>query len=161
MNRDGEAMGDSLRQLNLSDNRNMEQLTALLSGEGLTRDANLDYCCGIFDEDERLIATGSCAGCTLRCLAVAAGHRGEGLLNRIVSHLNEVQLARGNSHLFVYTKTSSARFIASLGFYEITRVDGLVYDLGETIQLEKNKKHKRARKAMVDKDQMSLFDFVA
>lgn len=27
--------------------------------------------------------------------------------------------------------------------------------------LEKNKKHKRARKAMVDKDQMSLFDFVA
>lgn len=127
MNRDGEAMGDSLRQLNLSDNRDMEQLTALLSGEGLTRDANLDYCCGIFDEDERLIATGSCAGCTLRCLAVAAGHRGEGLLNRIVSRLNEVQLARGNSHLFVYTKTSSARFIASLGFYEITRVDGLVF----------------------------------
>lgn len=120
-------MGETLRQLYFSDARDMEQLSSLLRKEGLKRDGNLDYCCGIFDEAERLIATGSCAGSTLRCLAVDSEHQGQGLLNRIISHLNEVQFSRGNTHIFIYTKASSARFISSLGFYEIARVDGLVF----------------------------------
>ena len=51
-------------------------------------------------------------------------HQGEGLLNEIISHLMEVQMARGNLHLFLYTKVGSARFFGDLGFYEIARVDG-------------------------------------
>jgi [citrate (pro-3S)-lyase] ligase len=33
---------------------------------------------GLYDEDDMLVATGSCFGNTLRCLAVAADHQGEG-----------------------------------------------------------------------------------
>lgn len=33
-------------------------------------------------------------------------------------------MARGNLHLFLYTKVNSARFFGDLGFYEIARVDG-------------------------------------
>lgn len=100
------------------------QMGKLLAQSGLCKDGNLDYSCGIFDQEEALIATGSCFGNTLRCLAVSQDHQGEGLLNEILSHLIEVQMARGNSHLFLYTKPSSAKFMEDLGFREIARVPG-------------------------------------
>lgn len=102
--------------------RDQGQMDELLTAEGIRRDGNLDYSCGIFDEDDRLVATGSCYGPTLRCLAVDHRRQGEGLLNQIMEHLIQVQLERGNTHLFVYTKPSAARQIGDLGFYEIARV---------------------------------------
>ena len=114
----------ALTQVSLSDKRMLAQVDALLVENGITRDANLDYICAIVDEENRVIATGSCFGATLRCFAVSQQHQGEGLLNEVVSHLMEYQMARGYTHLFLYTKIKSAKFFQSLGFYEIARVDG-------------------------------------
>ena len=114
----------SISQIYPSDKRGLAQVDALLQKEGITRDGNLDYICAMRDEDGGVIATGSCFGPTLRCFAVSSDHQGEGLLNEIITHLMEVQFARGNTHLFLYTKTASAKFFESLGFYEIARVDG-------------------------------------
>ena len=113
-----------LSQIFPSDKYSLAQIDALLQREGITRDAHLDYICALRDGDDEIIATGSCFGATLRCFAVSSEHQGEGLLNEIISHLMQVQYARGNTHLFLYTKVTSARFFASLGFYEIARVDG-------------------------------------
>ena len=99
------------------------QVDELLLAEGIRRDANLDYTCAIYDEDMNIIATGSCFGNTLRCMAVSSAHQGEGLMNQIVSHLIQVQFERGNPHLFLYTKCSSAKFFRDLGFYEIVRIE--------------------------------------
>lgn len=117
-------MSNTLTEIPGSDRRGRLQVDALLEREGIRRDGNLDYTCGIFDDDWELIATGSCFGSTIRCLAVSGSHRGEGLLNQIVSHLVEVQLARGSTHLFLYTKPDSAQYLSDLGFYEIARVPG-------------------------------------
>ena len=114
----------SISQVYPSDRRALAQIDALLKQEGITRDGNLDYICAMLDENDNIIATGSCFGPTLRCFAVSREHQGEGLLNEIISHLMEVQYARGNTHLFLYTKVASAKFFGSLGFYEIARVDG-------------------------------------
>ena len=114
----------ALTQVSLSDKRMLAQVDALLEENGITRDANLDYICAMVDEENRVIATGSCFGATLRCFAVSQQHQGEGLLNEVVSHLMEYQMARGYTHLFLYTKIKSAKFFQSLGFYEIARVDG-------------------------------------
>ena len=114
----------AISQVYPSDKRSLAQIDVLLQKEGITRDGNLDYICGMEDENGRIIATGSCFGPTLRCFAVSAEHQGEGLLNKIISHLMEVQYARGNTHLFLYTKVKSAKFFGDLGFYEIARVDG-------------------------------------
>lgn len=114
----------ALTQVSLSDKRMLAQVDALLVENGITRDANLDYICDMVDEENRVIATGSCFGATLRCFAVSQQHQGEGLLNEVVSHLMEYQMARGYTHLFLYTKIKSAKFFQSLGFYEIARVDG-------------------------------------
>lgn len=96
------------------------EMEALLARQGLRRDALLDYSAGAF-AGGTLAAVGSCAGNTLRCLAVEGAYRGEGLLNRVVEHLVRVQYGRGNFHLFLYTKGASARFFEDLGFTEIAR----------------------------------------
>lgn len=118
----------SISQVYPTDKRTLAQIDALLQKEGIRRDGNLDYICAMFDEDYKVIGTGSCFGNTLRCFAVSSDHQGEGLLNQIITHLIEVQYARGNPHLFLYTKVKSAKFFRDLGFYEIARVeDTLVF----------------------------------
>ena len=118
----------TLSQVSLTDKSTLAQIDALLEQEGIRRDASLDYICALFDENYNVIGTGSCFGNTLRCFAVSHAHQGEGLLNQIITHLIEVQCARGNLHLFLYTKVQSARFFGDLGFYEIARVeDTLVF----------------------------------
>lgn len=108
--------------------RAQKQMDALLAAEGITRDRNLSYSAGIFDDDGQMIATGSIYENTLRCMAVSSAHRGEGLMADIVAHLVQVQMERGNTHLFLYTKCDSAKFFEPCGFYEIARVaDRLVF----------------------------------
>lgn len=116
----------TITQINPSDKYGNLLVDELLTAEGIRRDANLDYTCGMYDDEMNLIATGSCFGNTLRCMAVSHTHQGEGLMNSIVSHLIEVQFSRGNTHLFLYTKCDSARFFGDLGFYEIARINGQI-----------------------------------
>ena len=117
-------MAYTISQIYPNDQRTLSKVDALLKQEGIERDGNLDYIAAMFDEDYNVIATGSCFGNTLRCFAVSHTHQGEGLLNQIITHLIEAQYERGNLHLFLYTKTGSAKFFSDLGFYEIARVDG-------------------------------------
>ena len=114
----------SLGEISPRDLRTQAQMDELLRAEGIRRDKNLDYSCGVFDEDGTLIAAGSSFKNTLRCLAVSSAHRGEGLMNQVVSHLLEKQMERGNSHVFLYTKAKNDRIFRDLGFYEIARVEG-------------------------------------
>ncbi|OON86257.1 [citrate (pro-3S)-lyase] ligase [Oribacterium sp. C9] len=106
-----------------SDRYMMEQVENLLEREGIHLDKNLDYTAAMLDDDYNVIATGSCFGNTLRCMAVSSDHQGEALMNDIVSHLIEYQYSRGNYHLFMYTKCNTALFFNSLGFREIARME--------------------------------------
>lgn len=135
----------AISQIYPSDRRANTQINELLLAEGIRKDANLDYTCGMYDEEMNIIATGSCFGNTLRCMAVSSAHQGEGLMNQIVTHLISVQFERGNTHLFLYTKCNSAKFFGDLGFYEIARIDGQIVFMenrktGFTSYLEKLKK---------------------
>ncbi|MGT2743084.1 [citrate (pro-3S)-lyase] ligase [Streptococcus plurextorum] len=109
-----------------ADKATIAKVDALLSEEGIRRDANLDYTCAIYDDQGQVIATGSTFGNTLRCLAVSSKYQGEGLMNMIVSHLIDYQADQGHFHLFLYTKTCTAPFFADLGFKEIVRIENLV-----------------------------------
>ena len=107
-----------------SDTRRISAVEALLEAEGIRRDGHLDYTCAMFDDEGHAIATGSCFGNTLRCMAVSSAHQGEMLMNEIVTHLMEVEAERGCFRLFLYTKCSTTKFFGSLGFYEVARADG-------------------------------------
>ena len=110
-----------------SDQRSLAAVDALLAAEGIRRDPHLDYICALRDDDGTIIATGSAYRSTLRCFAVSDEHQGEGLLGTVLSHLMEHELMRGYASVSLYTKPKSAKFFGDLGFYEITRVDGLVF----------------------------------
>ncbi len=110
--------------VSLSDTRTLKKVEGLLVHEGIKRDKNLEHICVVYDSDYNVIATGSAFGNTLRCFAVSSQHRGENLLNLVISHLLEWEFLRGNKHVFLYTKPSASKFFQDLGFYEIARVDG-------------------------------------
>ena len=112
----------AITQVEPSERRMNRKVDQLLEAEGIRRDGNLDYTCAMLDDDWNVIATGSCFGNTLRCMAVSSDHQGEALMNDIVTHLMQVQAERGNYQLFLYTKCNSAVFFGSLGFYEIARI---------------------------------------
>lgn len=123
----------TLSKIYTSDHVTNQQVDMLLSQEGITRDKHLDYTCGVF-LDQQLVATGSCLGNTLRCLAVHRDYQGEGLMNILISHLIAFQYERDHLHLFVYTKRIAAKFFSDLGFFEIARVD-------ETLVFMENRKN--------------------
>ena len=50
-------MCETLTAISPLDKRRQAQVDALLEQEGVRRDGNLDYTCGIFDSGLRLIAT--------------------------------------------------------------------------------------------------------
>ncbi|WP_282920653.1 [citrate (pro-3S)-lyase] ligase [Ignavigranum ruoffiae] len=106
----------------------LKKVEDLLQNNGIKLDGNLDYICGIFDEDNELLATGSCFENTLRCVAVRNDLQGQGLLNQIVTHLLQIQQERGNFPVFVYTKVQTQAFFKDLGFFPIANVkDKLVF----------------------------------
>lgn len=120
-------MADTISQVRPDDLTALAQVDALLAQEGIRRDRNLDYTCAVYGGGD-IIATGSCFGSSLRCLAVSRNCQGTGLLNQVVTHLINVQHARGNVHLFLCTKPSAAPYFEDLGFYEIARAaDSLVF----------------------------------
>ena len=98
------------------DRRGREQAVRLLRAEGLQPDPRLDYLCGVFDGGGELLAVGGAFRGTLRCFAVAAEHRGEGLLDELLSHLVAVEAERGHTRLFLWTKPAAAAFFAGAGF---------------------------------------------
>ncbi|CAM4221134.1 [citrate [pro-3S]-lyase] ligase [Streptococcus penaeicida] len=109
-----------------SDKVNQDKVTQLLEDAGIKRDQNLDYTCGIFEDDGTLIATGSLFANTLRCFAICKRYSGAALLNVLVTHLISIQFERGNTHLFVYTKPETSKFFKDLGFYTIAEIPNLV-----------------------------------
>lgn len=109
-----------------SDKKAYQAIDDLLEQEGIRRDKNLDYTCAMYDENDEIIATGSCFANSLRCLAVSKKHQGEGLMNMVVTHLINEQFERGNPHIFLYTKCESAKFFQTLSFYEISRIENQI-----------------------------------
>jgi len=109
-----------------SDERMMKAVRELLSKEGLRQEKNPDLICAAIDEEGEVIATGALHGKTLRCMAVSIEHRGEGVLNSVVSFLVQEAFAKGLSHLFLCTKTDTSQFFCDIGFHEIASVPGKI-----------------------------------
>ncbi len=114
-----------LREIDLKDREEKEQMLSLLKHESLEIDPFIEYAVGIYD-GTKLIATGSYYKNTLRCLAVNKLYQGYGLMNQVVSHLQTVLFNQGIYHLFLYTKTGYAKIFSELGFYELARVENVV-----------------------------------
>jgi [citrate (pro-3S)-lyase] ligase len=114
-----------------NDYKKLKEIKKFLEKQNLRFDDNLEYTVALY-EDDKVIATGSFEGRTLKCIAVDDSYKGMGISNKIVSTLINEQYRRGNSQLFVYTKPKNYEMFKNLGFYKIAEV------CNEVILLENN-----------------------
>lgn len=114
-----------IRRIYLDDSKELEKLLTLLNNEGIKLDEAIEHTIGVYKGTE-LLATGSFYKNTLRCLAVSAEYQGLGLMNKVVTHLQQTLFERGYYHLFLYTKSQFGRLFKELGFFEIACVENLV-----------------------------------
>ncbi|MCF7953628.1 MAG: [citrate (pro-3S)-lyase] ligase [Spirochaetales bacterium] len=122
-----------LSHISVLDTHKTEEMKELLHEQGLQWEEDIDTSIGI-TERKTLAAVGSLAGRVIKCVAVRDAYQGEGLMNKLVSHLVMEAYYRGMDHLFVFTKPIYARQFRDQGFYPIEQVD-------DTVVLLENKKH--------------------
>ncbi|HEY8889862.1 MAG TPA: [citrate (pro-3S)-lyase] ligase [Clostridium sp.] len=135
------------KRIFLDDILERKKLELFLSSEGIKLDKNLEYTVGIYKANE-LIATGSFFKNTLRCLAVKLEYQCMGVLNTVVSHLENEQYVRGFTHIFLYTKCNYIRFFNNLGFYEVARVDDLLVFMENKLNAVRNYSLELAKKSI-------------
>ncbi len=90
-------------------------VTEFLAGLDLELEEDVELC-AIIEEDDRIVATGSLSGDILKCIGVLPDRDGEGLANRIVSHLVAAAASLKRFHLFVYTRPSNEYLFSRMGF---------------------------------------------
>lgn len=110
-------------ELNLNNPFRVQEVEQLLAKSNIQLDSHLDYTCGIYNESDELIATGSCFMNTIRCVAVDSKYHGEGLMSKLITHLLAIQYQRNHFHVFVYTKKCTAQQFEGLFFHKIAQTD--------------------------------------
>lgn len=87
--------------------------------------------CG-FNENNKIVATGSLQNNILKYLAVSSEYRGEGsLFNQMVSHLTQRLFLRGINHWLVFTKPMYRKSFSSTGFHVLAETNnGLLLEGG-------------------------------
>ncbi|MBQ1912762.1 MAG: triphosphoribosyl-dephospho-CoA synthase [Bacteroidales bacterium] len=91
------------------------QVERFLEANGLRMEA-LDAFFTVQGADGQILAGAGLQGDILKCVAVAAAYRSEGLLAPLVSHVISVAASRGILNLKVFTKPEHQAVFESLGF---------------------------------------------
>ncbi|KFI45055.1 [citrate (pro-3S)-lyase] ligase [Bifidobacterium bohemicum] len=118
-----------MRDMYLSDHLTMCRWQEFLESEGIHEFQAgevrpIEETVGLFDEDGRLIATGSLAGCVLKYIAVRREDLDHSaLFNRIVGELIARLADRGATHYFVFTKPMYVTAFEHIGFTKLAQVE--------------------------------------
>lgn len=114
--------GIQLRQVYLSSPRERIQVEDFLKARDLFLEKDVDYTVGLYDGD-KIVGTGSLSGRVLKCIAVDSNYQGQGLSNKMITHLINEEYYRGNTHLFVFTRPCNVNIFKDMGFNEIATID--------------------------------------
>ncbi|MDR2870584.1 MAG: [citrate (pro-3S)-lyase] ligase [Deferribacteraceae bacterium] len=102
--------------------RQIAKTKEFLSRLNLDWEENPDTTVNIYD-GAFLVATGSRHKNVLRCVGASCKYRGEGLATQVATELVKDALAKGYSHLFIYTKPENVQTFGELGFYLVAVTD--------------------------------------
>ena len=97
-----------------------ERLTAFLNANGLDYDEGISFACVLMD-GEKIAATGSLDGMTVKCVAVSPEYQGTDLTASLLTALTAKAFSRGETHLMLYTKPVNEAVFRGLGFYPVMR----------------------------------------
>lgn len=96
------------------------RLRAFLRDCGLDYDEGVSFSAALMEGD-RIVATASLDGQTIKCVAVAPEHRGEDLCARLLTELRREAFDRGVNHLLLFTKPENASLFRELGFHRVAQ----------------------------------------
>ena len=103
-----------------------------LAERDLLLDKDVEYTL-IFEDNDKIIGTGSVAGNVLKCMALDDNYQGMGLSNQIVSKLIEYQTEKGRTHLFIFTKPMYKNQMTDFGFKVVAEIEDKVILLDNNI----------------------------
>ncbi len=95
----------------------------LLTSRGLSVPGNEDLILGLYDENERLVGTGSLVGNVLQGMALAPDRAGEGLSAPLATELLRWGMERGITHFFLFTKPAEAALFTALAFTPVAATE--------------------------------------
>lgn len=96
--------------------RQRRRIEGFLQANGLRYD-DVDYYAALVDESsDEIVAGGGLKGGVIKCVAVADGHKGEAVANKIVSHLIAKANAAGHQCVKLFTKPQNRPLFESLSF---------------------------------------------
>lgn len=99
-----------------------EKLVAFLKEQDLTYDEGITYSVTIEDQG-KIIASGSCQGNILKCIAVAPNYQGQNLMGNLMTMLVECLVKNGITHYFGFTKPKNKKVFSGAGLYPIAETN--------------------------------------
>ncbi len=108
-----------------ADSAAAKAVDALLAAHQLTRDVGIErFVLGYLGG--RLVACAGLDGNIVKCVAVEPALRGESLALKLMTEVGHQAMARGQAHLFLYTKPENQELFEGCGFYLLATIPGLV-----------------------------------
>lgn len=101
----------------------LEQLRSFLKKEELDYDERITFTVELVDDEGEIIATGSCEGNVLKCIAVSPEHQGQNLLAPVMSNLFQHLADEGIFHYFGFTKPKNKTVFTHMGLYPVAETD--------------------------------------
>ncbi|MGG5415498.1 [citrate (pro-3S)-lyase] ligase [Edwardsiella tarda] len=112
-------------QVKRSEQKRIADITQFLRENGLNIDTSVEiFICAM--RDHKIIACGGIAGDIIKCVAISASARGEGLALTLATELVNLAYDLGRNNLFIYTKEENEEMFRQCGFATITRVPGIM-----------------------------------
>ena len=103
--------------------RTLEELRQFLARMDLRYDDGVEFTALLRDGEGQILATASLQGGVVKCVAVDPAQQGEGLTATVLTAVRREALARGQRHLFLYTKPGNLAQFAGLGFSAVAKTD--------------------------------------
>ena len=103
--------------------RTLEELRQFLAQMDLRYDDGVEFTALLRDGEGQILATASLQGGVVKCVAVDPAQQGEGLTATVLTAVRREALARGQRHLFLYTKPGNLAQFAGLGFSAVAKTD--------------------------------------
>lgn len=98
--------------------RERERLISFLKEQELDYDQMITYSV-ILEAEDKIVATGSCHGNVLKCIAVAPEYQGCNLLATIMVNLAAHLCEQGIAHYFCFTKPKNKEIFCKMGLYPV------------------------------------------
>lgn len=134
----------TLNPINLNNQHQRLEVDGFLSQVGLILDDDVEYTV-VARSGGQIIGTCSKSGRVIKCLAVSAEHRGEGLSGELVKSIMDRLFEEGCYHYFVFTQSHNTCLFKSLNFKmlhkgrEAALLEGGIITIEQRLKKLKNK----------------------